>query len=193
MRIFCSMTLIMQDSVSPVTRKAIAVALARFPELRRTAIVFRHASIFTTMNAIPRKDFMMRRKKYRIYHINIAKKTKQGMLLDGLDLQEQVGCIAHELTHIVDYENMSVLHILGFGAAYLFSKRFRRKVEHRTDMRAIDRGFGREVHAFVTKLEGSISGRYQRLKQRIYLDADEIFLYMQSLEEADPLTVPQSL
>lgn len=93
----------------------------------------------------------------------------------------------HFFREFVDYERMSALKIFYFGAAYLSSSNYRRMIEHRTDKLTIDRGFGNEVHAFVKVLEENISGSYQKLKERVYLDADEISLYIQSLEEPDVL------
>lgn len=179
------MAVIIQDSVSETTRQAITTCVKKFPELDREVIIFRHAPIFTTMNAIPRKDFFFRKRRYRVYHINISRKNRHGIFLDGLNFKEQVGCIAHELVHIVDYTRMSTLQVCVFGLRYYLSNSYRRFIEHRTDKSAIKRGFGSEIYAYAQTLDQLMTGRYRRFKEKNYMSSYEISAYMDALQDVE--------
>lgn len=81
------------------------------------------------------------------YKLNIAEKVLDSGELAVADLPEDVlkGWFAHELGHIVDYENHSNLGMIAYGIRYSLSDQYKRDREHEADSIAIRHGFRNEV------------------------------------------------
>lgn len=85
----------------------------------------------------------------RKYKLDIAEKVLDSNDLFISDLPDNVlrGWFAHELGHIVDYENYSNFGMITYGIRYVLSDKFKREREHEADSIAIRHGFRRDVIA----------------------------------------------
>ena len=170
------------------------VALSYFPDLKEVDIEFRRRNIKTTMVCRPRMDFIFRKKENRTYRIiaNNQLRGKQGLLFDDVPFNAQIGIMAHELAHVVDYENKTAAGIIVTGIRYLFPG-YRRKLEQQIDELAIERGMGYQIHAFSDFVihHAAVTDQYRDYKKRFYFSPDELLEVM--LEIPDYLPDPDDL
>jgi hypothetical protein len=161
-------------------RLAAAIALSYYPELSHLDIEFREKSIRTSMAALPRPGFIFRSKSNRSYRIVINNNPARldGALLHQIPFNAQVGVLAHELAHIVDYSERGIFKMGVFGFRYLFRKG-RRDIERYTDLIVIQKGLGWQLHDFREYImHGSgAPGDYLRYKESIYLMPGQIIRY----------------
>ena len=173
-------------SIIPAAREA----LSAFPKLHDLKIKFAFSSmnsVDATMLAQPEFTstlFNIKTKEFIIY-INNNKGTSKGLNYSELSKDIQVGWIAHELGHILDYKERNKLSMIGLGVNYYLLPKFKQKIEHAADKIAINRGLGRELLAGVEYLLNNpdISERYKRKFKKYYLSVDEIKFYIQRYEE----------
>ncbi len=87
--------------------------------------------------------------KNRRYRLDIAEKILDSGDLYIKDLPEDVlrGWFAHELGHIVDYENHSNFGMITYGIRYVMSDTYKREREHEADSIAIRQGFRTDIIA----------------------------------------------
>ncbi len=147
------------------------IALSYYPELEDVQIEFKKKNIKTTMSSIPKNDFFLRKKKNRIYHINVDTTThnNKGLLLEDVPLNAQIGVIAHELGHVVDYESKSAVGILLTGLSYLIPP-FRKKLEQKVDEITIAHGLGYQVKEFSDYVlnQADVNEKYREYKRKYY-------------------------
>ena len=147
------------------------IALSYYPELADVKIQFREKNLKTTMAAIPRNDFFLRKKGNRTYRIYIDKKVKEnkGLQLKDVPLNAQIGVIAHELGHVVDYESKSAVGIILTGLGYLLPP-FRKKLERKVDEITIAHGLGHQVKEFSDYVlyQAEVSDKYMKYKRKYY-------------------------
>lgn len=120
------------------------VALSYYPELYKSKIKIEARILFTTMEARPGNTSIFRRASRRVYNIYINNrrgKTK-GVNLAKLNFNSRVGFFGHELAHLLSYQFKNSLQLVGMGAKYIFSRKYKRYVERETDMETIRRGLG---------------------------------------------------
>lgn len=156
------------------------IALSFFPELKNTYITFEYRKIKTTMSTRPHLgQFLLRNRTYVIY-INSHAKEIGGVSFDELGLQEQIGIIAHELSHIVDYQNRKSFSMLKCGFYYSFFKQYHRSLERSTDMLVIQKGLAHQLYAFSNYVlnKSSASEEYKDFKRKNYLLPEEIADYL---------------
>ncbi len=157
--------------------------LSFFPELENSNIVFREKKIKTTMAARPRWDFLFRSKKNRVYEVVFNPDTAASAVhFSKLPLNAQVGILAHEFCHIVDYLDRGNLEMALFGFRYVFSDKFKAGVEHHVDKLAIDKGLGWQLHDFSAFVlhHKETPKKYKQYKKRFYLSPEAI---VQSIKE----------
>jgi hypothetical protein len=120
-------------------------ALTFYPELEDIAVEFHSAispiSTFTTVKSTTLKSPPQER-VYIVHITEIIKKGREGALMRKAGYDAQVGLIAHELGHVVDFLGKTATQILFTGLFYLSSKRFRRALERKIDEVAIEHGAG---------------------------------------------------
>jgi hypothetical protein len=105
------------------------IALSFYPELKNTKISFEYKEISTTMSTMPElKSVLLFQRSYVIY-INSDASKYGAVSYNELSLKQQVGLIAHELAHVVYFENRSNLSILGCGLMYECSPRYHMNLE----------------------------------------------------------------
>jgi hypothetical protein len=156
------------------------IALSFFPELKNTYISFEYKKIKTTMSTRPHiGQFLLRNRTYVIY-INSHAKEIGGVSFEELGLQEQIGIIAHELSHIVDYQSRKSLSMLKCGVYYSFFDHYHRDLERNTDMLVIKKGLAHQLYAFSNYVlnKSSASVQYKEFKRKNYLLPEEILDYL---------------
>lgn len=123
-------------------------ALSYFPELHDAYILIHETHLFGvqhTLRAYPPLTVLHWRKSKWVYPIVINRNKDINMSFYDLTFDQQVGALAHELSHIVSYVSFSRCDILHFSIKYAFSKEFVRRIEKETDLRAIERGVGLDL------------------------------------------------
>jgi hypothetical protein len=170
----CSSNKIYPDSIE----KSFLVALSHFPELRTVSITVRYAPCFTIMAAWPRLSSLWKTRSYVLF-INSAKQPFRTPLFDELSFNAQVGCMAHELSHIVDYHKRTKKSLLGFLFRYLYGPT-RKRIEWETDLQAINRGFAWQVYDFVHEMTQVLpaSKLFRAMRKKNYLTANELHEYI---------------
>ncbi len=153
------------------------IALAHYPELNNTRIIFKKRKIAATMAAAPRWDFIFRPRHKRTYIISIAADSikRKAILPIDIPLSGQVGVMGHELGHIFWYEQKGVFPILRFGLGQL-SKKFRERTEKETDQTTIEHGLCRQLYDLrvCTNITSNPPPAYKAMKELIYMTPEEI-------------------
>jgi len=127
----------------------------------------------STMEARPVIDLSQVFGSTRQYRLHVAEKVLGSGNLYLSDLPEEVlrGWFAHELGHIIDYENHSNAGMIAYGIRYSLSDEYKREREHEADSIAIRHGFKDEI--IVTKkylMESDfISQEYQDQLRKYYM------------------------
>ena len=111
--------------------------------------------------------------KNRQYKLDVAEKVLDSDDLYIADLPDNVlrGWFAHELGHIVDYENHSNAGMVAYGIRYVLSDKYKREREHEADSIAIRHGFRKDVIAAKKYIleNDFISPAYQDQIKRYYM------------------------
>lgn len=155
---------------------AIITAYFFFPELKNVPIQFIEEKISTTMNCRPNPWRLLIWQRH--YEIRINNYSEfEGPLLKDTPYNAQVGVIAHELAHILDYEAGGTLRIIKRALDYLRATT-KRDFEHEIDAITIQKGFGKQLLDWLDFLmdedNPSITEAYRNFKQDIYLDKENL-------------------
>lgn len=160
------------------------VALSFYPELKNTKIRFVLGNTKTTLAARPRLLSLFQGRKNRSYciYIDQSVQEQQGVLLEEMSFNAQVGGLGHEYAHILDYQNRSGLNVLWLGIKYLLSRKAKAVLEKTVDKRTIERGLGWQALAWQYHIlhQSDASDRYKQYKENVYLAPEEILFYIQS-------------
>ena len=154
--------------------KQFTVICNAFPELKNENIRLVFRKIPMTMQARPDIwPLLIGKKKYLIFS-NTAR-SKNGIILEDIPFNGQVGVIAHELCHVLDYKHKSIWGIIKTGIMYL-SPYKREHYEKATDYLAVKKGFGLQLHAWANYVmsEAHITDRYRKTKEKYYLSKKQI-------------------
>lgn len=156
------------------------IALTFFPELKNTTINFEYKDIKTTMSARPNINSLLTDDRAYVIYINVNAKLKGAVSFSELGLQEQIGIIAHELSHIKDYENRSTFSLIQCGIYYSIFKHYHRNLERETDMMVIKKGLGHQLFKFTNYVlhKSNASEEYKEFKLKNYLSPNEINDYL---------------
>lgn len=170
----------------PAYKLELLIALAHYPELQGVTIHVKAKSLKTTMAARPLLFSATKRQGKRKYQILVNFSNKAEINVNELSFKARVGVFAHELAHIVDYEQKSAGRIMLDGLSY-WNKNFRRTFERATDLRTIEHGLGCELLLFSTYVltESKASDKYKAYKERIYMHPKEIIAEMQRTNDYD--------
>lgn len=124
------------------------------------------------------------------YRIKLNKHIRDHKELKVNDVPTNVlkGWFAHELGHVVDYKRHSNFQMILFGLRYLFSKKFKKKVEHDADYIAITYGFQEEILATKKYIieHNLINDRYKSKILKYYLPEKEVMLCSQDESILEP-------
>lgn len=155
-------------------RKAFLDVWKEYKELHSYGFdVIQNTLSSSTMQAQPVIELSDIFGKNRRYKIDVAEKVLDSDDLLLSDLPDKVlrGWFAHELGHIVDYENHSNIGMVTYGIRYVLSDKFKREREHEADSIAIRHGFRSDVIAakkFILEND-FISPDYQNQIKKYYM------------------------
>ena len=151
-------------------RLASLVALSYYPSLADERIRFELKGINSTARTTMTLFSIFRKinKQYIIYINDDRKKT--GILLDDAPFEAQVGLLAHELAHVLDYNTRSFFEMTWWGIKYALIKQ-QEAMEKGADRITISHGAGWPLYAWATfVLENpSTKPSYLRMKKQRYL------------------------
>lgn len=156
------------------------IALSFFPELKQTQISFEYKSIKTTMATRPHIGKSLVKNRSYVIYINSNAKERGAVSFNELGLQEQIGIIAHELSHIVDYEKRNNFSLIQCGIYYSVFKHYHRNLERETDMLVIKKGLAHQLYAFTHYVlhQSNATETYKAFKRKNYLLPEEISDYL---------------
>ena len=149
----------------------ILLALNFFPELKDTPIRFKIKKSLFYMESKPIVPFIF--SKQRKYQINMNYRFKN--LTSTLSPESVAALISHELAHVVDYEEMSVLDLIEFAIKYPFP-RFRKQIELSNDIRCFCHGIGEYMLKYLKETRGSkrVSKAVKKYRYKYYLREEEV-------------------
>lgn len=127
------------------------VALSYYPELKNTSIRFIYKPAFSTLTTKPNFPSLLLSGERRTFTIIISDSSMQKIepvILPKMDFDAQVGIIGHELGHVADFKQRSLLSLIGSGIGHLFSVRYIDRFEFRTDSICIAHGLGYQLLAW---------------------------------------------
>lgn len=155
--------------------KQTLTALSYYPELKDCQIEFIRSNIKTTMACRPTTSSLTRRYN-REYIITIDNNDEgQGITLDNVPYNAQVGVIGHELAHIIDYENRSSTNIASIGLDYA-TGHYPTEFEKRVDKITINKGLGWQLYDWADFVlnKSKASSEYKEFKRQTYLIPEQI-------------------
>jgi hypothetical protein len=164
----------------------INAALAYYPELTDTRIVFKIKKQKSPLTAKPSFGALFRSASRRKYVITISNKTDVNFTpiqLRNLSLNAQIGVIGHELGHISDYRRRSGLYFIGMGIGSLSSKVTDRR-EYATDMRCIAHGLGYQLLAWSIEVRSKLDIRQWKGVKEVDYGERERYMNPQSIRNA---------
>ena len=167
--------------IPKVIEEEVLKALSFYPELQKTHInfVFKQNIKKSVMQAQPDFKTIFNGKDKRVYNINISalfKLTTTAIPIHQIPKDIMVGWIGHELGHVMDYKNRSVLGMASFGLGYLLSANYVKKAEKVADTFAVGHGLGSyilQTKHFILN-HADLSEKYKSKIARLYLSPDDI-------------------
>jgi hypothetical protein len=159
------------------------IALSYYPELKNCSIQFEHANIKTTMACRPSVQRLVC--GHRVYQIFINDYLDfEGVLLQDVPFNAQIGIIGHEMAHILDYEERNIAGIIQRSIDYLFVEK-KRKYEREIDSLTIKQGLGWQLYDwanFSMYHSTKATEKYKQFKQDIYMSPLEIEDAMKTMD-----------
>ena len=154
-------------------------ALSFFPELENVSIVVHEMPFYGvqhTTRAYPPIVILHWPKSKWTFPIVINKNRNINIPFSDLTEEQQIGILAHELSHVTKYINFSRRDILWFSVKYALNKEFVRKIEKETDLKVIEKGAG------VYLLKERIHASYFRLNNP-YPEVEDTYITQIDLVE----------
>ncbi|KOF03057.1 hypothetical protein OB69_09005 [Roseivirga seohaensis subsp. aquiponti] len=169
------------------------IALSHYPELKGIKIEFRFAEKKnkSVMSARPSLKSVFSLLEDRAYVIYVRRRfVIEGKLMRIEELPQTilVGWIGHELGHVMDYKDRSVLSLIGFGLGYLILGRYIRAAERRADEFAVRHGLRSEILETKNFILNNthLPERYKKKIKRLYLSPEEVMEIVNTDEEEIP-------
>ncbi len=156
--------------IIPKYKLQILIALSYFPELKDVPIEFTYKKIGTTMQCKPTLKTLLKNTN-RAYIININKNVNfSGVLIDNVPFNAQIGLIAHEIAHIIDYERGNGKHVISRGFDYL-KESSKKEYESFVDSITVAYGLGWQLYdwAYFSLNNSKSSPKYKDFKSRVYM------------------------
>ena len=159
------------------------LALSYYPELKEVKIKFKYSRREnTTMACRPSAGtFLGYKRSYRIL-IN-KNKHFDGIHLEHIPFNAQIGIISHEIAHIVDYENSTIKEIIRTGINYLNETK-KKTYEHFIDLIVIEKGLGWQLYdwaVFSMKDSQHATESYKEFKRNTYMNPQQIIQEMKMI------------
>lgn len=151
----------------------LSIVCANFPELKNELIEFEYDDIATTMQAKPQLDSFFRKRKYLIIMNN--NDSFEGIKFDDIPFNAQIGLLAHEFCHLMDYKQKSFCELVGLGVSYN-SNYEKVEYEREIDFLTIKKGFGYQLRdwAQYAMYDSYATCEYKIFKKEFYLNPKEI-------------------
>ena len=128
-----------------------AIAYSAYPELKDVEIDMVFTNGGAPMESRPEIKTLFGLRKNRRYLILLNDERPsyfEPILLRSLPFDAQVGVLAHELGHIVYYEQLNTLQFGKWGINYLRNDDFRAKHERSTDLMPVYHGLGSQIYQY---------------------------------------------
>jgi hypothetical protein len=167
------------------------IALDRYKTLHNYEITLVQKSIKgSTMQAQPIITIGSVVKGVKRYRIKLAKhvRDEEKLPIAGLDEDVLIGWFAHELGHLMDYQQYSNLQMIGYGVKYLLSAKQRKIIEHDADYIAIAHGFHEEILAtkkFILEHD-LIQKDYKEKIKQFYLPEADVLMCSEDKKLMEP-------
>jgi hypothetical protein len=128
-----------------------AIAFSAFPQLRDARI-----DMILTQDGAPMEStvvigslFGLRKNRHYLILLNDARNSFfDPILLKSLPFDAQVGILAHELGHIVYYDDLNIFAFGKWGLKYLLDDEFRATHERTTDLMPVYYGLGSQIYQY---------------------------------------------
>jgi hypothetical protein len=165
------------------------IALSYYPELKDVNIDFKYSDEATTMAARPSPLSLFSSERKYLILINNSRDF-EGILLEDVPFNAQIGIIGHELAHIADYNNHNLWGIAGIYFRYLDIQR-RALFEKEIDKATIERGLGWQLYDWATYsilANNGSSDDYRVFKEETYMHPErieQVISYISKYEGSD--------
>lgn len=167
------------------------VALSYFPDLKNVRINFVVKPAYSLLQTRPvgRGIFNRRTRRFTITISDSTYWKLQPIKLSAMNFNAQVGVLGHELSHVSDFINRSLLSLTMSGVKHLSSKYIDR-FEYLTDSICIAHGLGYQLLAWskfvrealhTTNYEGADNVDKPMLRER-YMNPATIIVLMQKMD-----------
>lgn len=155
--------------IPPGFEVAGAIALSAFPELKEVEIEMMLINGGAPMESRPEVLSLFGPRKNRRYLVLLNDEHAsyfEPILLRSLPFDAQVGILAHELGHIVYYDQLNTLQIAKWGIEYLRSDDFRATHERTTDLMPVYHGLGSQIYqyAYFVRKDSTCKALYEQGK-----------------------------
>ncbi|MFN0050441.1 MAG: hypothetical protein ACKVOU_15065 [Cytophagales bacterium] len=130
-----------------------SIALSAFPELNEVKIVFQFTNGGAALETMPSFWSVFKKPAKRTYYISIANKTDklfEPILLKNLSYDAQIGVLAHELSHVSDFQQFNFINFVVHAIKYTINGSYGDSFEYNTDMICIQHGMGFQLLAWST-------------------------------------------
>src|SRR5690554_244259 len=134
-------------------REVTLLALSHYPELMDVNIDFQFQNKIrgSVMQAQPKiGSLLFNNKDNRAYRIKISRHLElldEMVPIEELPHKVLLGWIGHELGHIKDYLDRSMVNMMAFGVKYVLSDRFVTQAEIAADSHSVSNGLGKAIVA----------------------------------------------
>jgi hypothetical protein len=138
--------------------KQIVIALAYFPELKNTHIIFRIRHAHTPLETKPEwftVTHLLKDKRFIITISDSSSAKLSPILFRQLDFNAQIGVIGHELSHVTDFLSKNIVGLTEIGIGH-FSHVYLDKFEFRTDSICIAHGLGYQLLAWSSSVRNRL-------------------------------------
>ena len=159
-----------------------AIAYSAFPQLKEA-----HIEMILTEGGAPMESTVAieslfgghRNRRYQILLNDARNSFFDPILLRSLPLDAQVGILAHELGHIVYYENLNVFEFGNWALRYVLQDEFRAAHERTTDLMPLYHGLGSQIYqyAYFVRNDSTCKALYEQEKgfiDKFYLTDKEL-------------------
>ncbi|HKK88192.1 MAG TPA: hypothetical protein VJ917_05030 [Saprospiraceae bacterium] len=154
--------------------------IQQYPQLQGTWIKIRRQHLkSSTMRAFPGIVYQWPFHWRQVYYIDVAihVRDREDLMVNDLPYEVLKGWIAHELGHLADYRERSLLGMMIYGLRYALSSSFLQSVEHRADELAVQAGYYAEVKATKEFIERELfneKNAYSSKLRKRYMSIEEL-------------------
>ncbi len=85
-----------------------------------------------------------------------------------------IGALAHELCHLEDLKKKNFLQLITDSIRYILSKKHKQKIERKTDIRTVQKGYGKELLLQRKLREKMLGKKLFKKRSECYLSNEEI-------------------